>query len=89
MYIQIVKLGRYICTEIDVENKCFIIKKKYSDVPTHYVFIIWLPRCIIFFLLICFKLYIQLKSSEAGRGAAARGVTAKPTGCGFDPHSRR
>ena len=23
---------------------------------------------------------------EAGRGAAARGVTAKPTGCGFDPH---
>ena len=26
---------------------------------------------------------------EAGRGAAARGVTAKPTGCGFDPHSRR
>ena len=25
----------------------------------------------------------------AGRGAAARGVTAKPTGCGFDPHSRR
>ena len=26
---------------------------------------------------------------EAGRGAAARGVTAKSTGCGFDPHSRR
>ena len=26
---------------------------------------------------------------EAGRGAAARGVSAKPTGCGFDPHSRR
>ena len=26
---------------------------------------------------------------EAGRGAAAQGVTAKPTGCGFDPHSRR
>ena len=26
---------------------------------------------------------------EAGRGAAARGVTAKPTGCGSDPHSRR
>ena len=26
---------------------------------------------------------------EAGRGAAARGVTAKPTGCGFDSHSRR
>ena len=26
---------------------------------------------------------------EAGRGAAARGVTAKPTVCGFDPHSRR
>ena len=24
-----------------------------------------------------------------GRGAAARGVTVKPTGCGFDPHSRR
>ena len=26
---------------------------------------------------------------EASRGAAARGVTVKPTGCGFDPHSRR
>ena len=26
---------------------------------------------------------------EVGRGAAARGVTAKPTGCRFDPHSRR
>ena len=25
----------------------------------------------------------------ASRGAAARGVTVKPTGCGFDPHSRR
>ena len=22
---------------------------------------------------------------QAGRGAAARGVTVKPTGCGFDP----
>ena len=26
---------------------------------------------------------------EAGRGAAARGVTAKATGCEFDPHSRK
>ena len=26
---------------------------------------------------------------ETGRGAVARGVTAKLTGCGFDPHSRR
>ena len=26
---------------------------------------------------------------EAGRGAAAQGVTAKPSGCEFDPHSRR
>ena len=26
---------------------------------------------------------------EASRGAAARSVTAKPTGCVFDPHSRR
>ena len=26
---------------------------------------------------------------EASRGAAPRGVTVKPTGCGFDPHSRR
>ena len=26
---------------------------------------------------------------EAGRGAAARGVTAKPPGCGFESHSRR
>ena len=26
---------------------------------------------------------------EAGRVAAAQIVTVKPTGCGFDPHSRR
>ena len=26
---------------------------------------------------------------EASRGAAARGVTVKPIGCGIDPHSRR
>ena len=26
---------------------------------------------------------------EATRGAAAQSVTVKPTGCGFDPHSRR
>ena len=34
-------------------------------------------------------IYLLEKNFEAGRGAAARGVTAKPTGCGFDPHSRR
>ena len=28
-------------------------------------------------------------SFEASRGAAARSVTVKPTGCGFDPYSRR
>ena len=26
---------------------------------------------------------------EASRGAGAQSVTVKPTGCGFDPHSRR
>ena len=26
---------------------------------------------------------------EASRGAAVQGVTVKPTGCGFDLHSRR
>ena len=43
--------------------------------------------------LISFHLTIYraayIKTTEAGRGAAARGVTAKPTGCGFDPYSRR
>ena len=29
------------------------------------------------------------KPLEASRGAAAQRVTVKPTGCGFDPHSRR
>ena len=33
---------------------------------------------------ICFH-----SNNEASRGAAAGGVTVKPTGCGFDPHSRR
>ena len=35
----------------------------------------------------CF--YLDALKYEASRGAAARGVTVKPTGCGFDPHSRR
>ena len=26
--------------------------------------------------------------NEARRGAGAQNVTVKPTGCGFDPHSR-
>ena len=34
---------------------------------------------------------IKIKSSpvEASRGAVERSVIVKPTGCGFDPHSRR
>ena len=34
-----------------------------------------------------FEHFINIWSEffDAGRGAAARGVTAKPTGCGFDP----
>ena len=31
----------------------------------------------------------KFKIQETSRPAAARGVTVKPTGCGFDPHSRR
>ena len=44
-------------------------------------------HCVNFITETVFKNII--KKAEAGRGAAARGVTAKPTGCGFDPHSRR
>ena len=29
------------------------------------------------------------KVNNASRGAAARSVTVKPAGCGFDPHSRK
>ena len=49
---------------------------------------------VVFFFLLNYKslkMTVQsvLQKSEASRGAAARGVTVKPTGCGFDPHSRR
>ena len=37
----------------------------------------------------CISSHFLLSNLKAGRGAVARGVTAKPTGCGFDPHSRR
>ena len=33
-------------------------------------------------------LYLTYFYMEASRGAAAQSVTVKPTGCGFDPHSR-
>ena len=39
--------------------------------------------------IVCRKLGYRYTTYEAGRGAAARGVTVKPTGCGFDPYSRR
>ena len=39
---------------------------------------------------LCLFKYLEiLEILEAGRGAAARGVTAKPAGSGFDSHSRR
>ena len=31
----------------------------------------------------------MINKGEASGGAMARGVTVKPTSCGFDPHSRR
>ena len=40
----------------------------------------------------CFKIYLNIikkKVFEASRGAAAQIVVVKPTGCGFDPQSRR
>ena len=44
----------------------------------------------LFYIILNIKLYIEAgRGVEAGRGAAARGVTAKATGCGFDSHSRR
>ena len=44
---------------------------------------------IILSFLILFLLFIKKGPIEASRGAATRRVTAKSTGCGFDPHSRR
>ena len=36
-----------------------------------------------------YKLEIKKLKIEARRGARAQSVTIKPTGCGFDPHSKR
>ena len=43
----------------------------------------------IFVLGSIWPLYATNNFFEASRGTAARSVTVKPTGCGFDPHSRR
>ena len=40
------------------------------------------------FLIKNIFLYL-LSNNESSCGAAARGVTVKPTGCEFDPHSKR
>ena len=45
-----------------------------------YIYVIALYFCI-YYASMTFRF-------EASRGAAARGVTVKPTACGFDPHSR-
>ena len=45
------------------------------------------------FYILLFPLPVGFKKTfiliEASRGAGAQNVTVKPTGCGFDPHSRR
>ena len=59
-----------------------------------------LPKCLTSFTYIIYEPRFRSRSSkhfsegfniifEASRGAAARSVTVKPTGCGLDPHSRR
>ena len=40
-------------------------------------------------ILIACKKSTKLLLCMAGRGAGAQSVTVKPTGCGFDPHTRR
>ena len=45
-----------------------------------------IARCILLRIL---NVIIENEFIEASRGAAARGVSVKLTGCGFDPHSRR
>ena len=45
-----------------------------------------------YFVLYIIYFLSKIKRSlrfEASRGAAAQSVTVKPTGCDFDPHSRR
>ena len=44
---------------------------------------------ITFNILYFVKLNYGLNYGEASRGAVSQSVTVKPTGCGFDPHSRR
>ena len=41
--------------------------------------------CMFVYMYVCIYLCIP----AASRGAAAQSMTIKPTGCGFDPHSRR
>ena len=39
---------------------------------------------LLFIIILLYSIYI-----EASRGAEAQSMMIKPTGCGFDPHSRR
>ena len=41
------------------------------------------------FLKYYFTLRIEKSEVESSHGAAEQGVTVKPTGCEFDPHSKR
>ena len=42
-----------------------------------------------FILIYVISLNYLFELQEAVRGAAAQSMTVKPTGCGFDPHSKR
>ena len=42
-----------------------------------------------YFVLLFLNIISYFFYFEASRGAVAQSVTVKPTGCGFDPHSRR
>ena len=65
------------------------LKKLYFSIYLKKDTAIYIAKNAYFDSIKCIKMNRILVVDEDSRGAAARSVTVKPTGCGFDPHSRR
>ena len=80
-FLKFVNKNAYIMCAVHGKNFCRSANDAFSLLMRNIIRVVVLDKASI--------LYFYLYGAEAGRGAAARGVTAKLTGCGFDSHSRR
>ena len=83
--------SRFISVEYALSAGCLTLRALLNCLamprPKLKHFTTWFCKKNVFF--INYSIFCNIKKNEASRGAAAQSVNLKPTGCRFDPHSRR